>query len=261
MSIYTIYRATCRKNDKCYVGYDSKWPKRRYEHKQSMKEGDQVFYRALRKYGWRSFDWEVIYQSKDAEHTLKEMEPFFIRENNSCIHFDNSNGYNMTEGGEGTIGYKHTVKTRTLIGRMLKGKTKGRKKGPRTLQHRLNLKRALKGGTPWNKGKTTGQVPWNKGKTGVYSAETLQRMIASANAREPHGCKWWNDGVQDYYVPDDQVQPGWVEGRYYRKRTMKIRICPHCGYEGSGGNMSRYHFNGCEYNPEGPRYNAQEKGT
>lgn len=26
----------------------------------------------------------------------------------------------------------------------------------------------------------------------------------------------------------------------------KIKICPHCGKEGSGGNMTRYHFDNCE---------------
>lgn len=253
MTIYTIYRATCSKNGKCYIGYDSKWPKRRYEHKQSMKDGDQVFYRALRKYGWQSFVWEVLYQSKDANHTLKEMEPFFIRENNSCIHFNNSNGYNMTEGGEGTIGYKHTAKTRSLIGKMLKGKTKGHKKGPRSLRHRQNLKQALRERTPWNKGKKTGQVPWNKGKTGVYSDETLQRMTDSANARDPHGCEWFNDGMRDYYVKPEDADPHWTKGRHYRKRQSKQQfVCDECGKIVHGeGNLKQHKR----------AFHSQEKGA
>jgi len=252
MNIYTIYKATCKKTGKIYIGYDSKWPKRRYEHKQSMKDGDQVFYRALRKYGWFSFIWEVLYQSKDAEHTLKEMEPFFIRENLSYIHYTNSNGYNMTEGGEGTIGHKHSTKTKTLISKILTGKTKGRKKGPRTLSHRVNLKRALIGRTPWNKGKTTGQVPWNKGKTGVYSEDTLDRMRTNSG-KHAIGKKWYNDGSTDYHIFPEEALPHYMEGRYYRKRVMKVRVCPHCGYEGSGGNMTRFHFEGCDYNPNKKR--------
>lgn len=26
----------------------------------------------------------------------------------------------------------------------------------------------------------------------------------------------------------------------------KNRVCPYCGKEGSGGNMTRYHFNNCK---------------
>ena len=29
--------------------------------------------------------------------------------------------------------------------------------------------------------------------------------------------------------------------------TTKIKKCPHCGKEGSGGNMTRYHFDNCKY--------------
>lgn len=30
------------------------------------------------------------------------------------------------------------------------------------------------------------------------------------------------------------------------KYQMKTKICPHCGTEGKGGNMSRYHFDNCK---------------
>lgn len=226
-----------------------------------MKSGEQVFYRALRKYGWYNWSWEILYQSTDPEHTLKEMEAFFIRDNNSCINYPKSNGYNMTEGGEGTIGYKHSRKTKKLIGEMLLGKTKGRKKGKRSLRHRLNLSRALKGRTPWNKGIKTGCVPWNKGKTGIYSTETLEQMSRSALDRDRPDYRWWNDGVTDYYVTDDKVQPEWVKDRVFKKRSMKIKTCPHCGYEGSGGNMSRYHFDNCKRNPDGNISGSKEKGA
>jgi hypothetical protein len=31
-----------------------------------------------------------------------------------------------------------------------------------------------------------------------------------------------------------------------KKKTLKIRTCPHCGMEGSGGGMNRNHFNQCK---------------
>lgn len=30
------------------------------------------------------------------------------------------------------------------------------------------------------------------------------------------------------------------------KAKEPIRVCPHCGAEGKGGNMTRYHFNNCK---------------
>jgi len=100
MSIYSIYKATNIKNGKIYIGFDSSWPKRKNAHKcYHKKSSENKFYRAIKKYGWKSFEWEVIYQSKDREHTLKIMENFFINQYNSF-----KNGYNSTLGGDGTLG-------------------------------------------------------------------------------------------------------------------------------------------------------------
>lgn len=112
MNIYSIYKATNRVNNKSYIGFDSKWPRRKTGHKDSYLKEDTVFYRALRKYGWDNFDWEIIYQSKDLVHTKNEMENHFIYEHNTFIHFGNSQGYNMTLGGDGTLGSKQTIETK-----------------------------------------------------------------------------------------------------------------------------------------------------
>jgi hypothetical protein len=91
MNIYTIYAATNKINGKNYIGFDSKWPKRKYEHHYNSTVGssNQVFYNAIRKYGWDNFEWNIIYQSHDAEHTLTVMENHFINEYRSYIHFEN----------------------------------------------------------------------------------------------------------------------------------------------------------------------------
>ena len=115
MIIYSIYRAINLLTNKVYIGFDSKWPKRKHQHKFSaIYENDTsiIFYNAIRKYGWENFSWEVIYQSLDKEHTLKFMEPFFIKEYNSYVGFKNHNGYNMTIGGDGCPGMIHSVKTK-----------------------------------------------------------------------------------------------------------------------------------------------------
>jgi group I intron endonuclease len=112
MIIYSIYRCVNRTNGKVYIGFDSNWPQRQKRHIKDSKNlkskaYNDAFHKAIRKYGKENFEWEVIYRSKDGNHTKDFMENYFIIENHSFINFINSNGYNMTLGGDGMLGFKH----------------------------------------------------------------------------------------------------------------------------------------------------------
>lgn len=108
MSIYSIYKVTNLVNGKIYIGYDSDWPTRMRQHLGAYKRAKYIFYKAIVKYGWDNFSWECIYQSKDEHHTKNVMESYFIEQHRSYVGFDDCNGYNMTTGGDGTSGFKHT---------------------------------------------------------------------------------------------------------------------------------------------------------
>ncbi len=104
--IYVIYKATCLVNEKVYIGFDSRWPKRQIEHKSvsfnpKSTAYHSYFHNAIRKHGWDNFVWEVIYASPDRNHTLTVMEPFFISAYRSETQL-----YNLTNGGEGVSGVK-----------------------------------------------------------------------------------------------------------------------------------------------------------
>jgi len=111
---YSIYKATNKVNGKSYIGFDSKWPCRQWSHKCAAftNNSQLTFHRAIRKYGWDNFAWEVIHQSDDKEITLNEMERKFILEHDT-FH----NGYNMTFGGEGSFGVVVTQGRRDKIGK------------------------------------------------------------------------------------------------------------------------------------------------
>ena len=116
MNIYSIYRATNIINGKVYIGFTSRLVTDRIlEHQGSYKKHNYIFYYAIRKYGWESFMWDILYQSTDGIHTKDTMEEFFIKENNSFIKFENSNGYNMSLGGDGRLGLKHSKKSINLM--------------------------------------------------------------------------------------------------------------------------------------------------
>jgi group I intron endonuclease len=117
--IYTIYKATNLVNGKSYIGFDSCWPNRKVEHENNARKGIEfAFYKALRKYGKESFEWSVLYQSEDREHTLNTMESHYIKE---CKSHLQENGYNMTYGGEGTIGRVLSEQTKKKISNSKKG--------------------------------------------------------------------------------------------------------------------------------------------
>lgn len=136
--IYTIYKATNKETGKCYIGFDSNWPNRKHSHiyEAFERNGNTVFYRALRKYGKDSFEWLVLYQSKDKLHTLNIMEPHFIKENNS--YFRNF-GYNMSLGGEGNFGprTKEAIKNSALAHTGLKRNKETKRKMSEAAKNRI----------------------------------------------------------------------------------------------------------------------------
>lgn len=209
-----IYRIYHKETMRSYVGQTC-LPERRIRDHFNLKQGCLFIQRAIKKYGKDAFVVEIL--EKDVpESQLSKMEIL-------CIRFFNSkapNGYNLTEGGEGSRGLIHSDTTRRRISEAKKGSypTPEQRKTLRTAQAgqnngffgkthspetRKKLSEAAKGRIPWNKGKThspktrekmalnsgrKGKPPWNKGKTGIYSDEAL-RALSDANKGNT-----WNKG-------------------------------------------------------------------
>ena len=98
-----IYKYTSPSN-KVYIGQTIHEHRRYMTHKRA--EGDSKFYRAIRKYGFENFTYDVIFiiyneDRKRIKEKLDFMERYYIRKYDSF-----NNGYNMTLGGDGGSG-KH----------------------------------------------------------------------------------------------------------------------------------------------------------
>lgn len=101
-----IYKITNNKNNKIYIGQTIKQrPTDRYSqhrylatHPQQEK-GMSYLHKAMNKYGLENFSFEVIEQIDNSQLNTKQQ--YWIQYYDSMI----PNGYNMTEGGEGTQGY------------------------------------------------------------------------------------------------------------------------------------------------------------
>jgi len=106
--------------------------------------------------------------TKIFQKMLKQREIFWIAELNTYDP-QQIKGWNLTKGGDGTLGY---VPTKETLQKLRKPKPEGfgekisrRFKGiPKTETQKQKQKEKMIGRIPWNKGKKGMQIAWNKGK-------------------------------------------------------------------------------------------------
>lgn len=146
MIIYKIYNDV---NSKLYIGQTTKSLEERINgHHASMIGGqDTHLYRAMRKYGWDKFHFEIVSRA-NSQDELNYLEEYYIRELDTI-----RNGYNMAPGGSKNVMYspivaaKHDAKMRTdsvrkKISESMK-KSYASRGGP-SEEHRKHLSQAKK---------------------------------------------------------------------------------------------------------------------
>jgi len=117
MTIGYIYKIVFP-NNKHYIGQTKNLKKRLGEHKNCAKKGDtRCLYKALRKYNMIDTFELIEIDRADIEEELCKKEMKYIVQFNS--HYINGNGYNMTNGGEGIVGYIYTDEDRQKVSETL----------------------------------------------------------------------------------------------------------------------------------------------
>lgn len=103
-----IYKYTSP-SGKVYIGQTTDPNKRKSKHKQESNNLQTKFSAAICKYGFENFEYEILFETKLTEdlqklkRVLDAMEIAYISYYNSV-----NNGYNLSLGGGGSLGYKHT---------------------------------------------------------------------------------------------------------------------------------------------------------
>ncbi len=130
-----IYEAVNKINNKRYVGKTIKsLTERKIQHKSRSKKYNTYFYKAIRKYGFENFHWNILCET--TIDLLNDEEIKFIK---LFKTYDQNFGYNLTKGGDGSFGWTHTPEARKKIGNASK-KLKGIKRSSETKQ-KISLSR------------------------------------------------------------------------------------------------------------------------
>jgi group I intron endonuclease len=109
--IYKIISPTNR----IYIGKTFNLEKRVRSYKGLWCKKQRVLYKSLVKYGWDKHSFEILFEDFCSEEYLSELETKYIIEYNSFRRYNYKFGMNLTLGGEGSCGLKHTDKTKKMI--------------------------------------------------------------------------------------------------------------------------------------------------
>jgi len=110
-------------NGKKYIGITSKNPKTRWQNGTGYyKDHQPVMFNAIQKFGWENVAHEILFDGLTFEEaSLKEQELIVYYKTN-CRKYGNNYGYNMTDGGEGTLGHEAGEKVKQGNRQRLLGK-------------------------------------------------------------------------------------------------------------------------------------------
>lgn len=96
-----IYCWTNKQNNKKYIGKSVDIQKRKEQHIRSAGKYTTKFSKALYKYGWNNFEFEILEETTIED--LNKKETYYIKKLNT--HYLKGHGYNMNYGGdEPTLG-------------------------------------------------------------------------------------------------------------------------------------------------------------
>lgn len=161
-----IYHAFNTVTGKAYTGQT--WDtleQRASEHKRSANRNSKYpFHAAIRKYGFAAFVWTQLVQV-ETQVELDAAEVAFVKE----LKTKAPDGYNLTDGGRGSKGFKHTDEwkrahsermrlrkisdeTRKRISEGVSRGQTGKKRGPHSEEHKRKISEANKGKSKPHKG-------------------------------------------------------------------------------------------------------------
>lgn len=93
-------------NGKRYFGITSKKPNARWEGGTGYdKQHQPVMYNAIQKYGWDNIQHIILFEGLSFEEACSKEKELIAEYRTNCCRYGDDYGYNMTDGGEGHLGW------------------------------------------------------------------------------------------------------------------------------------------------------------
>lgn len=160
-----LYKITNNLNDRYYIGIHST-----DNLNDNYMGSGKLLNEAYKKYGKSNFKFEILNYCKNRQE-LVQLEKKIVNE----LFIKDNQTYNISLGGEGS----------NLIGNQYqKGKI-------RTIEHKMNLSKSLKGRSSPRKGIKINKPAWNSGMK--MSEESRKKMSENRKGKEP-----WNKDLKGY---------------------------------------------------------------
>lgn len=110
-------------NGKRYIGITSKRPDKRWENGAGYDKIKQpVVYNAIQKYGWSNIEHNILFDGLSFEEAATKEKELIAKYKTNCARYGNDYGYNMTDGGEGTLGHAASENVKIANRKRLMGK-------------------------------------------------------------------------------------------------------------------------------------------
>jgi len=172
--MYIIYLLTNKVNSKVYIGVTNNYTKRMREHKGTYN--NYLISKAIKKHGWNNFNSQILLETEDAEFAYKVAESSFIQQYQSN---NPEKGYNLTEGGQGTLGFSPTLKTR----QKMREKKLGKKLTPEHIQ-KISESALGRTFTKETKNKISNKLKGNKNFQGKTFTDEVKQILSEHKAKD-----------------------------------------------------------------------------
>lgn len=114
-------------NGKRYIGITSKKPTDRWENGSGYEKTHQsAMYYAIQKYGWDNIQHNILFEGLSFEKACAKEKELIAYYKTNIRRYGDAYGYNLTDGGEGTLGHQCSEETKQKISQAIKGKYKGK---------------------------------------------------------------------------------------------------------------------------------------
>ena len=182
---WTVYKHITP-SGKRYIGITSKEnPKKRWKGGSQYHKGT-AFRGAIDKYGWNNIQHNIV-SSDLTEKEAKWLENYLICYYCTFVGFKDCKGYNMTLGGEGSLGYVPTEETRKKLSIVHKGK-------PFSEEHKRKIRESNKGKnlgkhqTEETRKKLSTSLIGNQRNKGKHHTEETKKILSESHKgdKNPH---------------------------------------------------------------------------